>query len=258
MSVYNSHVNILITAGNTQSAIDRVRCVTNVFSGRTGARIATSAWARGHTVTLATSNVDVLPDVPQLPPGAEQRLTIYRYTSFDDLASLLQEFIRNNRYDAIIHTAAVSDYLVAGTYTLGERTYFNARTSEWENRKGPPGLSPVDSSGKIKSREPELWVRMVKAPKLVDRFRPQWGFLGLLVKFKLEAGLGDNELVDVAEESRVRSNADVMVANTLEGAAHWAFLGPIDGRYERVPRRELPERLLLHLEQLRRDLPGAG
>ena len=37
-----------------------------------------------------------------------------------------------------------------------------------------------------------------------------------------------------------------------ENAAHAAFIGPIDGKYERVPRRELPERLLLHLEHLKR------
>jgi len=250
-------VNILITAGNTHSPIDRVRGVTNVFTGRTGARIATSAWVRGHTVTLATSNVDVLPEVPPLPPGAEQRLTVYRYSTFDDLANLLQDFIRNQRFDAIIHTAAVSDYLVAGAYTLSERTYFNARSCEWENRKGPPALTPVDCNGKIKSTTPELWIRLVKAPKLIDRFRTQWGFLGLLVKFKLEVGIGDHELVDAAEQSRQQSNADVMVANTLDGAAHWAYLGPIDGKYERVPRRELPERLLLHLEELRRGLAGA-
>ena len=32
-------MNLLVTAGNTQAPIDRVRCVTNVFSGRTGAQV---------------------------------------------------------------------------------------------------------------------------------------------------------------------------------------------------------------------------
>jgi hypothetical protein len=40
-----------------------------------------------------------------------------------------------------------------------------------------------------------------------------------------------------------------MVANTLEGAGTWAFLGPIKGEYQRVLRRELAERLLIALEQ---------
>lgn len=248
-------MNILITAGNTQSPIDRVRCVTNVFTGRTGAKIATSAWVRGHTVTLATSNIDALPDVPTMPEGSEKRLSVYQYSTFDDLANLLQQFIRAGTFDVIIHTAAVSDYLVAGTYVPADRTFFNARTGEWECRSGPPGMLERDAAGKMRSTEPEMWVRMVRAPKLVDRFRSQWGFKGLLVKFKLEVGLADTALVDVAEAARKQSDADVMVANTLENAAHTAFIGPVDGKYERVPRRELPERLLLHLEHLKRGAP---
>ena len=33
-------MKLFITAGNTQVAIDRVRCLTNIFTGRTGAGIA--------------------------------------------------------------------------------------------------------------------------------------------------------------------------------------------------------------------------
>ena len=33
-------MNLLVTAGNTLVLIDRVRCLTNVFTGRTGAAIA--------------------------------------------------------------------------------------------------------------------------------------------------------------------------------------------------------------------------
>ena len=53
-------MNFLVTAGNTQSPIDRVRCITNIFTGRTGAAVARTAWGRGHTVTLATSHPEGL------------------------------------------------------------------------------------------------------------------------------------------------------------------------------------------------------
>jgi hypothetical protein len=39
-----------------------------------------------------------------------------------------------------------------------------------------------------------------------------------------------------------------MVANTLEGAHEWAYLGPLDGDYVRIARRDLPERLLDAIE----------
>src|SRR5581483_4470898 len=97
---------------------------------------------------------------------------------------------------------------------------------------------------------PELWLRLVRAPKLVDSVRRDWGFRGVLVKFKLEVGVSQDVLLDVAERSRRQSEADLMVANTLDGAAAWALLGPVGGRYERVSRRQLADRLLDAITEL--------
>jgi hypothetical protein len=101
----------------------------------------------------------------------------------------------------------------------------------------------------VKSSEDELWVRLKRAPKLIDSVRGPWGFRGVLVKFKLEVGLSDEQLLQVAEASRVQSDADLMAANTLEGASSYAFLGPLQGGYERVTRADLPRRLLEEIER---------
>lgn len=250
-------MNFLITAGNTQSMIDRVRCVTNVFSGRTGASVARTAWGRGHTVTLATSHPEALAEfgINHRDPG--ERFTVLPYNTFDDLSALMQAQFRNGRFDAVCHSAAVSDYLPAGTFTPDPGTFFSARTNQWEGTSGPPKLT-LQEGGKIKSSEPELWLRLVRAPKLVDRIRQPWGFAGVLVKFKLEVGISEERLVEVAEASRQQSAADFMVANTLDGAPHWAYLGPIADRYERVPRRELPDRLVLAIEDRYQKQAGNG
>jgi phosphopantothenate---cysteine ligase (CTP) len=250
-------MNLLVTAGNTQSPIDRVRCITNIFTGRTGAAVARAAWGRGHTVTLVTSHPDVLSEFGINPHDPGERFTVQTYRTFDDLAALLQALVRGTRFDAICHSAAVSDFLPAGTFAPLPGTSFDARTGEWEGRTGVPAMAE-QKAGKIKSTEPELWVRLVRAPKLIDRFRTPWGFDGILVKFKLEVGLGEEELVAVAEQSRTHSAADLMVANTLEGAKHWAYLGPVGGRYERVPRPELPDRLVLAVEQLYQEWAAHG
>jgi phosphopantothenate---cysteine ligase (CTP) len=242
-------MNFLVTAGNTQSPIDRVRCVTNIFTGRTGAAVARTAWGRGHTVTLATSHPEGLQEFGVNPSDPGERFTVLPYRTFDDLAMILQQQLRTVPFDAVCHAAAVSDYLPAGTFAPEPGTAFHPRAGEWEG--GPPRLVE-QKAGKIKSSEPELWVRLVRAPKLVDRFREPWGFAGILVKFKLEVGLADADLLAVAEESRRASRADLMVANTLEGSAEFAFLGPVGGLYERVERRELPERLLRAVEHLHR------
>ncbi|MGH7171038.1 MAG: phosphopantothenoylcysteine decarboxylase [Gemmataceae bacterium] len=237
-------MNILITAGNTLVPIDRVRCITNVFTGRTGAAIARCAWERGHTVTLLTSH----PEAVDNPPHSE-RWAMLRYCTFEDLQNLMCEFVSRGGLDAVIHCAAVSDYLAGGIYAPAEGTHFHSDSGRWQS-KDATGPSLVDrSAGKVKSDEPELWLRLLRAPKLIDCIRRDWGFGGLIVKFKLEAGISDEQLLDIAERSRTHSDADLMVANTVEGAATYAFLGPLDGKYQRVSRRQLAELLLAALEQ---------
>lgn len=245
-------MNFLVTAGNTHSPIDQVRCVTNIFSGRTGASIARTAWGRGHTVTIATSHPEALHEFeinPRLPP---ERFKVLPYRTFDELATILQNQLKTTPYDAVCHSAAVSDFLCAGTYTTNPGTYFSARHGRWESQAGVPTMVE-QKAGKISSQNPELWIRLVRAPKLVDRFRQPWGFTGILVKFKLEVSVSETELLQVAEASRKTSAADLMVANTLDGATHWAYLGPQNDRYDRLPRRELPDRLVLAIEALHKE-----
>jgi phosphopantothenoylcysteine synthetase/decarboxylase len=236
-------MNLLVTAGNTQVPIDRVRCLTNIFTGRTGAAIALHAHARGHAVTLLTSHPDAVDDLHAAAPPLGERWRLFRYRTFDDLNNLMADAVCGGRFDAVVHSAAVSDYLAAGVYAPAPDTRFRAEDGRWEG--GAEGASLVDrAAAKVKSDEPELWLRLVRAPKLVDRVRADWGFRGLLVKFKLEVGVSDGQLLEAAERSRRHSGADLMVANTLEGAPTHAFLGPLDGAYRRVGRRELADRLL--------------
>jgi phosphopantothenoylcysteine synthetase/decarboxylase len=103
---------------------------------------------------------------------------------------------------------------------------------------------------KIPSNYPELWLRLVPTPKLVDRLRTDWGFRGILVKFKLEAGVSEELLLQRAEESRRRSSADLMVANLLESVTTTAWLGPFDGQYRKLPRHQLASALLDAIEAL--------
>jgi phosphopantothenate---cysteine ligase (CTP) len=245
-------MNVLVTAGNTIAPVDRVRCLTNVFTGRTGAAVALHAHSRGHAVTLLTSHPEVVADLcGGAPPAGNWAFVPYR--TFDDLHEAMAARVPAGAHDALIHSAAVSDYLCAGVYAPAPDTRFHPEDRRWES---PDALGPrlVDrGAGKVKSDEPELWLRLVRAPKLVDRVRTDWAFRGLLVKFKLEVGASDADLLDVAERSRQHSAADLMVANTLEGAGAYAFLGPLGGSYQRVPRAELAARLLDALEQLHRE-----
>src|SRR5262249_22960853 len=141
----------------------------------------------------------------------------------------------------------------AGVYAPAPGTRFRAEDAHWVAAgTGEPAVADR-SAGKVKSDEPELWLRLIRAPKLIDFIRTDWAFHGVLVKFKLEGGVSEERLRERAEGSRRHSNADFMVANTLEGADAWALLGPLAGGYERVTRPEMPPRLLQEVERLHRE-----
>jgi phosphopantothenoylcysteine synthetase/decarboxylase len=246
-------MNILVTAGNTIVPIDRVRCITNVFTGRTGTAIALHCRERGHTVTLLSSH----PELVAMLGGSEgprQSWTVDAYRTFADLRERLSARLSSGPFDAFIHCAAVNDYEAAGIYAPAAHTHFRPEDARWQITGPPHAPAFVDrSAGKIKSDEPELWLRLIRTPKLIDLVRTDWGFHGILVKFKLEVGVRDEQLLDIAERSRRQSAADLMVANTLEGASSWAFLGPVDGRYQRVSRTDLSSRLLDAIEVLDKE-----
>jgi len=231
-------MRIFITAGNTQTPIDRVRCITNIFTGRTGAHIALEAHRRGHHVTLATSRPEVV-DSPN-----DERWRCIAYRTFDDLDTLMAEHIAPRHQDAIVHCAAVSDYCSAGIYAPDSNSAFDEATGQWS-----AGATMLDrAAGKVKSDEPELWLRLLRAPKLVDKIRADWGFQGTIVKFKLEVGIDEGALLAIAEKSRKQSQANWMVANTLEGSTQWAFVGNADG-YRKVSRADLATAVLDAIEK---------
>src|SRR5436305_354525 len=123
-------MHLLVTAGNTQAPIDRVRCITNIFTGRTGAAIALRAWERGHTVTLFTSHPETVAAWRGgSPPG--QRWELARYCTFDDLQRLMAEAIPRRPFGAVIHCAAVSDYSAEGVFGAGDGTSFDPDTGRW-------------------------------------------------------------------------------------------------------------------------------
>jgi phosphopantothenoylcysteine synthetase/decarboxylase len=245
-------MNILVTAGNTFVPIDRVRGITNIFTGRTGTQIAEHCKERGHTGSLLTSHPELANGLVAGSNALPPHWDVLTYRFFEELQELMERQLKEKRFDALIHCAAVSDYRVAGTYATATGTQFDPQNARWISQAGQPTLVER-AGGKIKSDERELWLRLMRTPKLVDQVRRGWDFQGILVKFKLEVGMSDNGLLDIAEQSRQQSGADLMVANTLEGITSWAYLGPIEAGYERVQRQDLASRLIHAVEQLHKE-----
>jgi phosphopantothenoylcysteine synthetase/decarboxylase len=221
----------LVTAGNTREMIDRVRDWGNVFTGNTGYSIAKALAPLGE-VDLLTSN---RAHVAQAAGGG---LRASAFTSHAELKGSLAALCARQAYDAIFMTAAVADYRPAGVFQILHRTpSADPGVENW-------AVKNVQAV-KVKSSHRQIAVLGEQTEKIVDLFRTAWRHTGLLVKFKLEVGLGPEELIRIGEASRTASGADYLVANTLdmvEGERAGAFLISAGG-HEFVARPALAGRL---------------
>jgi phosphopantothenate-cysteine ligase/phosphopantothenoylcysteine decarboxylase/phosphopantothenate--cysteine ligase len=212
-------VRILVTAGNSQVPIDKVR---------TGTMIALEFCAFDHQVTLITSS-------PELIPANHNRLHVLPYRTFDEFAELMEREIRTGLYDAVVHSAAVSDYRPTGN------VFVPCDAMKALGIALPEGFALVEgvpSGAKISSSHPTLLIETVKTIKIIDKIH-EWGFKGFLVKFKLQVGITDGELIEIACNSREQSNADLVIANCLEWSGERAYVIGRDNIAHAVPHSEI-------------------
>lgn len=216
-------MRVLVTAGSTEVPIDRVRSIGNVFKGKTGAAIAKYFGFRNPDVTLLTS--------AEREIDGTNLFEFLKYRTFDDLLEIMEHEITTGGYDVIVHSAAVSDYSVS-------RVLIPSDAGD---------LEPIDKEGKVSSSHKRLYLELTPTIKLVDQIREPWGFKGKLVKFKLQVGISDEELITIAKKSMDASRADFIVANCLEWCRERAYIiGP--DLCESISRQELPAALYGKLE----------
>jgi len=172
---------ILISAGSTWVAIDKVRVITNIFGGRTGCMIAEMAKRRGADVKLLIG-----PSRMSVSQKSFGKIKVVRYHYFHELLGLMKKEISKRNYDVVIHSAAVSDYMPVKT----------------ENKKIPSGKE-------------ELIIKLKPTIKIIQQIK-KWDPKILLVQFKLEVNEPYKQLINIAYKSLVKNRADLVVANDLK------------------------------------------
>lgn len=100
---------VLITAGGTREQIDGIRYISNVSTGQTGAALADEFSARGWDVTYLHGIGARLP---------ESRVRRLEFSDFKNLDAQLRDELRKEKYQVVVHAAAVSDYSVARVNNL--------------------------------------------------------------------------------------------------------------------------------------------
>jgi phosphopantothenoylcysteine synthetase/decarboxylase len=168
-------MKILITAGPTWARVDKVRILTNRFTGRTGLYLANRLSKKGHKVTLIINPYSV---------GKIIGISSLYFHYFAEFKKKITELLKSNSFDAIVHMAAVSDY-----------------------------LPKVSRQGKVSSGKKDLNISLIPAPKIIKIIR-NLAKNSLLIQFKLEAK--KRGIIDKAYRSLGENGSDYVVANALE------------------------------------------
>jgi phosphopantothenoylcysteine decarboxylase/phosphopantothenate--cysteine ligase len=194
---------ILITAGPTWAPIDTVRVISNTATGETGILLAKVLAKQGAKVTLILG-----------PVGSccvDKNIKVIGFKFFNELNSLLKKELKRKRYDAVIHSAAVSDY-------------------------EPLSVAKKKLSSGVKI----LSLTFKPTPKIIDCLR-KYSPDSFLVGFKFEPDLTGNKLIKEARSLIKRAHLDLAVANTAgkNGYRAWMVnvktgLGPFSSKEELV------------------------
>ncbi|SJZ36566.1 phosphopantothenate-cysteine ligase [Pilibacter termitis] len=206
-------MKILITSGGTTEPIDSVRGITNHSTGKLGRELAEIFLKNGASVDFITTKHAV-------KPATTTNLALHVIQTTRELEEKIKDLLQNNRYTAVIHAMAVSDYRVKSTL---ERSEFASILSE--NLQKSKDISQIErtletlatdnsKNKKISSNAEMLVVTLEKTPKIIQMIK-QIQPNTLLVGFKLLVDVPREELLRVGLENLKKNNADFVLANDL-------------------------------------------
>ena len=186
-------MKILVTGGGGEEAVDQVRSLVNFSTGKTSAFLAEYFASKGHSVISLMGKRSIC-------PKESENLKTERYISFSQLKEKLEMLCRKNRFDLVVHAAAVSDYSPDFIEVDGKNY------SPGELNKIPSGSSLV--------------IHMKKNPKLVDFIKEWNGTFSYLVAFKLTAGACSEERKEAVKKIFTalpdsKKTADAVISNDL-------------------------------------------
>jgi len=204
---------ILITAGPTWIAVDAVRVISNFATGETGILLAEKFNKSGAKVTLILGPVGNC--------SLNKRIKLERFCFYQELKSGLQRELKKHRYDAVIHTAAVSDYQMLRTFRH-----------------------------KIRSGIKKLSLELGPTPKIINSIKKIAPY-SLAVGFKFEPGASREKIIRESKGLLRRAGLDLVVANTITKKSYRAYIVSPRGTYGPFRKKQVMVRALADLIKVR-------
>jgi len=174
-------LNVVITSGGTREYIDDVRVLSNISSGRLGAKIANVFIDHGHHVTYVAPKNAIHPNTSD-----DSLADIIHVTDTKSVMEKMQDLVPSAH--VVIQAMAVSDF----TFEL-------------------------EGSVKLSSGDPEAFIEhmrktIVKTPKIISHFR-SWNPKAILVGFKFTVGKSKDELIEIGKKLMHDNELDMVLAN---------------------------------------------
>ena len=171
--------SLIITSGGTKEPVDAVRFISNISSGKTGAKLADYFIQNNWKVTYMSSQD------AEKPFGKCNKL---EFSSSKDLEKMLIKHLSKNHYDSIIHMAAVSDFA--------------------------PKF--VTTTKKLSSKSKKLILEMEQTPKIVNNIKKESKNKDIrLVAFKLTSNEKQSSILKKVNDIFSNADADLIVHNDL-------------------------------------------
>lgn len=211
-------IRVLVTSGGTSEQIDAVRKITNMSTGRTGAYIAESLASLGVQVDFLKAKNSAKADGP---------IHTEEFYSYQDLKLLVDKYLSENKYDAVIFAAAISDYRVE-----------SVEGATWKGRK-------------ISSEHQDLTLKLKKNSKLIDLVKKSENNKNtFLVGFKLTIDASPEQELEAVKKLTRESSANLVVHNDWnrlqkDPSKHPAsiFVNDMNQRIETNTKQELAQTL---------------
>ncbi|MGN0702545.1 MAG: phosphopantothenoylcysteine decarboxylase [Lentihominibacter sp.] len=215
-------MKILITAGGTSEPIDDVRKITNRSTGKLGLAIG------NRILREYPEKVEKLyylhGETADYP--ADPRVEPVRIGGTAELKEKLTEILAKDSVDAVIHSMAVSDYMVDRVTTV-------------EAIKA--GVEADEITGnKISSSIDDLAIVLKRTPKIIGIIKelsPETKLVG----FKLLSNVPHEELISVANALMEKNRCDFVLANDLKEigrGSHKGYLVHRDGSVDYMETKE--------------------
>lgn len=177
-------MRVLITCGPSYEPVDQVRRLTNFSTGRLGMTLAHHLARAGHDVLCLRGEQATY-------AGSLEGVRHEGFSTNADLGARLEAWAGVETFDAVLHSAALSDFRVSRVTTC-EGT--------------------AVSGAKIDSRQGDLLLRLEPAPKILPRLR-DWFPMARIVGWKYELAGTPAEAVERAGRQIDACRSDGCVLN---------------------------------------------